>query len=122
MKKSVALFFLAAAMAVGLASFRASAQEAAPENPAAHPENRGDGRVMRINTDVSTLDVRKGHIPRTVHFDSNTKWTKTADKKVVDISPGDVKVNDRVICLGKWNEKKEYWAERIDLRAGKSAL
>ena len=109
-------------MAVGLASFRASAQEAAPENPAAHPENRWDGRVMRINTDVSTLDVRKGHIPRTVHFDSNTKWTKTADKKVVDISPGDVKVNDRVICLGKWNEKKEYWAERIDLRAGKSAL
>ncbi len=122
MKKWCALFFLAMAVTFGLASIRATAQEAAKETPTA-PENRWDARVVRINTDNSTLDARKGHVTRSVHFDSNTKWTKTgADNKVVDISPSDVKVNDRVICLGKWNDKKEYWAERIDLRARKSAL
>jgi hypothetical protein len=122
MKKSCGLLILAAAMAIGLTSLRTMAQEAQQENSAQHPENRWDGRVVRINMDTSTLDVRKGHVPRTVHFDSSTKWTKTAGKKVVDISPSEVKVSDRVICLGKWNDKKEYWAERIDLRAGKSAL
>ncbi len=75
-----------------------------------------------MNADASTLDVRRGHVTRAVHFDSNTKWTKTAGKKVVDISPSDVKESDSVICLGKFNDKKEFWAERIDLRAGKSAF
>ncbi len=122
MKKSCALCVVAMAVVFGLASARARAQETAQGKATEHPENRWDGRVVRINNDASTLDVRKGHMPRTVHFDSNTKWTKTQGKKVVDISPTEVKVNDRVICLGKWNDKKEFWAERIDLREGKSAL
>lgn len=122
MKKSVVLSLLA--LVLGFASFQAKAQETKAGNTIPNTETRWHGQVVRVNMDASTVDVRKGHITRAVHFDSNTKWTKTdpKTKKVVDISPSDVKESDSVICLGKFNDKKEFWAERIDLRAGKSAL
>jgi len=122
MKKSFAIFFLAVAVVFGIASWKAAAQEATQGKAAENATTRWHGQVVRVNTDTSTLDVRRGHVTRSVHFDSNTKWTKTQDKKAVDISPSDVKENDSVICLGKFNDKKEFWAERIDLRAGKAAF
>jgi hypothetical protein len=119
MKKSFAVLFLAAAAVFGLTAVMAAGQAAAPEKA----EARWDGRIVRINWDQSTLDARRGHITKAIHWDSNTKWTKT-DKagKVVDIDPKEVKESDRVICLGSYNDKKEFWATRIDHRAGKSAM
>ncbi len=122
MKKSFALFLLAVAVAFGLASFEATAQDSSQGKAVENTATRWHGQVVRINTETSTVDVRRAHITRTVHYDSNTKWTKTAGKKVVEISPSEVKDSDSVICLGKFNDKKEFWATRIDLRAGKSAF
>jgi len=122
MKKSFAIFFLAVAVVFGIASWKAAAQDSTQGKAVETSLNRWHGQVVRVNTDTSTVDVRRGHITRTVHFDSNTKWTKTQGKKVVDISPSDVKENDSVICQGSFNDKKEFWATRIDLRAGKSAF
>jgi hypothetical protein len=123
MKRLIAVLFLAAAVVSGLSTVKVSAQEASQEKTAANSnEFRWDGRVVRINADQSTLDARKGHITRTVHYDSSTQWTKTNNGKVVNIDPKEVKEGERVICLGKYNDKKEFWATRIDLRAPKSAL
>jgi hypothetical protein len=123
MKKSVALSLFAFAMAIGVTAIAAKGQIAKPGSSTGNEMVRWHGQVVRVNTDASTVDVRRGHITRAVHFDSNTKWTKTdpKTKKVVEISPSDVKAADSVICLGKFNDKKEFWAERIDLRAGKTA-
>jgi hypothetical protein len=123
MMKSIAVLFLATAVASGLSAVKVTAQEASQKKSAANSnEFRWDGLVVRVNADQSTLDARKGHITRTVHYDSSTQWTKTKDGKVVNIDPKEVKDGDRVICLGKYNDKKELWATRIDLRASKSAL
>ena len=122
MKKSFALFVLAVTVALGLASFEGMAQDTSQGKGVENTTTRWHGQVVRTNTGTSTLDVRRGHITRTVHFDSNTKWTKSAGKKVVDINPSEVKDSDSVICLGKFNDKKEFWATRIDLRAGKAAF
>jgi hypothetical protein len=123
MKRLIAVLFLAAAVVSGLSTVKVTGQEAAEKETAANSNQfRWDGWVVRINADQSTLDARKGHITRTVHFDSNTQWTKTENGKVVKVDPKEVKEGTRVICLGKYNDKKELWATRIDLRASKSAL
>jgi hypothetical protein len=101
--------------AIAPAAQTATAQVATAKKAASAKEFRWHGRIVRSNKDMSTLDVRKGHIERVVHYDTSTKWTKGAEA----IQPSDVKDGDDVIVLGYFNEKKELVATRIDLRTPK---
>ena len=104
----VAVLALGALVATGVAT-PASVQEKAQD--AASPA-RWSGTVVRLNDKTSTVTVRKGHIEKIIHFDASTKWTKgtgAADRS-------QFKEGSRVICLGKYDEKKEFVADRIDLR------
>jgi hypothetical protein len=102
------------------ASKEAPAQ-AKPEKPA--KQARCEGIVVRSNKDESTLTVRKmGSVNQTiVHYDSSTQWThqEHGSKNVVYIDPSQVKDNDRVICLGTYDQKGTFHATLISKRAPK---
>ncbi len=115
MKKSPALVLLALFAVIGLCAARTMAKEK-KEKATSPGEFRWHGSVVRSNKDQSTLTVRKGHVERTVHYDSSTQWTK-------DNNPSDssaVKDGDSVIVLGKFDEKKELHATRIEIRPPKT--
>jgi len=69
------------------------------------------------------LDVRKrgGNIEKTIHYDGSTKWTSQehGSKKVNDVTAADVKDGDRVICVGKYDEKGDFQATLISKRLTK---
>jgi hypothetical protein len=80
------------------------AQDAPAKSKSKSKETRWEGRVERISKDQSSLTVRQsgGSAEKTCAFDSSTKWVSQyhASKKVNDISSGDVKEGDFVICKG----------------------
>jgi cytochrome c-type biogenesis protein CcmE len=111
MRKILVLMLLALLATIGLVKLTAVAQ--AKEKPAAAAkEARWHGLVVRVNKDVSTIDVKRGNSERRIYFDSSTQWTK--GKETIDMSQ--VKEGSDVICLGKFDEKGEFHATRIDLR------
>jgi hypothetical protein len=73
---------------------------------------RWHGTLLRFSKDTSSIDVRKGTIERKIYFDSSTKWTRGT--KTIEMS--EFKDGSDVICLGKYDEKGDYHATRIDLR------
>ena len=81
---------------------------AAAEKPA-----RWHGVIVRFDSGNSAMDVRKGTVERKVYYDSSTKWTQ--GKNTIDMSQ--FKEGADVICLGKYDEKGQLHATRIDLRA-----
>ncbi|PYV50312.1 MAG: hypothetical protein DMG98_28105 [Acidobacteria bacterium] len=95
--------------------------QAKAEKPA--KQARCEGIVVRSNKDESTLTVRKmGSVNQTtVHYDSSTQWThqEHGSKNVVNIDPSQVKDNDRVICLGTYDQKGTFHATLISKRAPK---
>jgi len=115
MKKAwvTVLLVLVAAIVLSIpaATQEKEGQEKAGKAKAA-PEARWSGVIVRLNKDTSTLTVRKQHIEKIIHFDSSTKWTKVNES----IDPSQFTEGSRVICLGKYDEKKEFVATRIDLR------
>jgi hypothetical protein len=115
MKKLTAVLLLAMFAAIVPAVQNATAKKAKAVKASSSKEFRWHGMIVRSNKDMSTLDVRKGTVTRTIHYDSSTKWTKGS----AAIEAGDVKDGDDVIVLGNYNEKKELVATRIDLRAPK---
>jgi len=98
------------------------APEAGAQDKAAK-EARWDGKVIRSSPDKSTLTVRKmGSVNQTtVHYDSSTQWThqEHGSKNVVNIDPSQVRDNDRVICLGTYDQKGTFHATLISKRAPK---
>jgi len=90
-------------------------------------EDRVEGRVAYSDKDKSILAVRSetenvpGHVT-TVHYDASTKWVSQyhGDKKVNTIDPSEVKEGDYVICVGSYNDKKEFQAARISKRLSHS--
>lgn len=78
-------------------------------------EGRWHGTIVRINTDQSWMDVRKGRIEKRIRFDSSTKWT--AGTKPAEMS--EFKEGSDVICLGTYDEKGVMTATRVDLRPAK---
>ncbi len=76
------------------------------------PEARWSGVIVRLNKDTSTVTVRKQRVEKIIHFDASTKWTKGTK----DVDASQFTEGSRVICLGKYDEKKEFVATRIDLR------
>lgn len=86
----------------------------AQETKAAAPKDqlRWHGTIVRWNKDQSTLDVRKGTITKTIHYDSSTQWTQA--QKSAEMSA--FTEGSDVICLGKAGEKGSFVATQIDLR------
>ncbi len=116
--KKVSMMMLVALFAViGLAVRPATAQEKKEMKANAAKEYRWHGQVVRSNKEKSTLTVRKRgqNVEKVIHYDSSTKWT--AETKTIDMS--EVKDGDEVICLGQYNDKKEFIATRIEKRSGK---
>ena len=62
-----------------------------------------------------TITVRKGGIEKIVHYTESTKWTTQDKDQIKEIDKSEVKVEDRVICLGS-TEKGKFTATRIDKR------
>jgi hypothetical protein len=113
-KVAAALFML---MLVFLVSAPGFAQGAAKKA-------RVEGQVVRSNKDKSTLTVRvrETESEKTVYYDASTKWTSQyhGDKKVNTIDASDVKDGDQVICLGSYDDKKEFHATMISKRLSHS--
>lgn len=93
---------------------------AAQEKPKATPkatvakETRWDGIITRQSKTESTFTVRKrgGNIEKTIVFNSTTKWTKL--NKPAEM--GLFKDGERIIAVGKLDDKGRIVATRIDLR------
>jgi hypothetical protein len=105
-----------------------SKQEEAKETPAQEKaekqksakEARWEGMVVRSDKDGKTLTVRKRRstTERVIHYDSSTRFASQAhgSKKVNDIDASEVKDDDRVICLGHYDDKGEFHATLISKR------
>jgi len=141
MNKAMVILLAAVFAAAGLTTQKATAQEKQEKKEktaAAAKETRWHGTLVRINKDQSTLDVRRGRFERRIYYDSSTKWTE--GKKALEMS--EFKDGADVICLeaiakprmgpvkrfvfngrnpvlqlllGKYDEKGEFHATRIDL-------
>jgi uncharacterized protein YoxC len=77
-------------------------------------EDRISGTIQMMNKDTKTITVRaSGNIQRQVVYNDDTKYTKVN-------KPGgtldELKDGTRVICLGKFNDKTQLVATRIDIR------
>ena len=113
-KVAAVLFMVALVFSVSAPGF---AQGAAKED-------RVEGRIVRSSADKSTLTVRVGqpNAEKTVHYDASTKWTSKyhGEKKVNTIDTSQVKDGDYVICLGSYDDKKEFHATMISKRLSHS--
>lgn len=113
MKRAMVILLAAVIAAAGLTAQKAAAQEKKEKTAAAAKQGRWHGIIARFNKEQSTLDVRKGGVERKIHYDSSTRWT--VGTKAAEMS--EFKEGADVICLGKYDEKGELHATRIDLRS-----
>ncbi len=114
MKRLWVILFVLAFAFVGVTPQTGTAKGKKAMSTAGEKESRWSGTIVRSSKDESTITVRKGTVERVIHYDSATKWTQEKGTKAADQS--EFKDGSRVICLGKFNEKKEFVATQIDLR------
>ena len=67
------------------------------------------------NPPCGIITIRKGNVQRQVAYSADTKVTYRNKPGSMD----DVKEGRRVIVLGKFNDKTQLVATRIDVREGK---
>ncbi len=117
MRRVLAFLLLVFLAGMGVGSHATAQEKTGKKAKAASTTNvRWHGNIVRTSKDASTITVRKGNIERIVHYDGYTQWTKTVGRETTTIDPSGVKEGDNVICLGKFNDKGEFTASRIDLR------
>jgi hypothetical protein len=80
---------------------------------------RWHGRIVRVNKDDMTLDVRKGTVEKRIHFDSSTQFVKPKGKTTEPIDMSTLKEGDDVICIGTTDDKGDFHATRVQLQPGK---
>ncbi len=113
MRKVVVMLLFAVLAVAGLATQNAVAN-GQEKTAAAAKQARWDGHIVRIDKDASRMDVRNAKgVEKRIHWTSSTSWTRL-NKPVTDQSM--FKEEERVICLGTYDEKGEFIASRIDLR------
>ena len=126
MKKLLTLVFTAV-FALGL-SIQVFAQEGSgkeetkPEKNEKAMSGRWEGFVTGSDKNKSTLTVRRRDgFARTIHYDSSTQWTSQEhhSTKINSIDASQVKNDDRVICVGFYDEKGEFHAVLISKRLSK---
>lgn len=79
-----------------------------PAQEKAEKQDRWEGVVARSNKEKSTFTVRQRstNAEKTVVYDSSTKFSESEHHgKPKAIDAGDIKDGDRVIALGKWEDK-----------------
>ena len=89
------------------------------KNGKAARESRWEGIVIRSNKDKSTLTVRKigSNTEKTVHYDSSTIFTSQEHGKHANhINADQIQDNDRVICLGTYDDKGDLQATLVSKR------
>jgi hypothetical protein len=118
MLKKLLVLLLASVVAFPLATTMFA--QGAPTTEKMAKQARWEGHVVRSNKDKSTLTVRKvgSSDERTVMYDDSTHWVSQehGSKKVSDITSGDVKDGDRVICTGTWDKDGVLHANLISKR------
>lgn len=85
-----------------------------------HKQARWEGVIVRSNKDKKTLTVRhRGtNVEKEVVYDDSTRWVSQehGSKKVNDIDASQVSDNDRVICLGSFDQDGRLHATMISKR------
>ena len=76
-------------------------------------EDRLSGTIHMIDKDTSTIIIRKGALQRKVVYNAETKF-RVQNKTGASID--DVIVGRRAICLGRFNDKIQLVATRVDVR------
>ena len=98
----------------------AASQQTGEKKGKAAKEVRWEGIVVRSNKDKSTLTVRKigSNSEKTVYYDSSTIITaqEHGSKHVNHINADQIQDNDRVICLGAYDDKGDLHATLISKR------
>ncbi len=93
------------------------AQEKAPAKPAKaakeKPLPQFRGRIVSIDKNAKTMQLRRDNLTRTVVWADDTKWTNR--NKKLDAMP-DFKEGNDVIVLGQTDKDGKIQAKRIDLR------
>ena len=77
-------------------------------------EDRLSGTVHMVDKDTTTIIIRKCAVQRKVVDNAETKFT-SQNKPGGSID--DVIVGRRVICLGRFNNKTQFVATRVDVRS-----
>ena len=116
MRRSLSILiglFLGVALSLSLSSPVYAKEKKA--KAASSKEDRLSGTIHMINKDTSTITLRRGNVQRQVVYGADTKYTYRNKPGTMD----DVKEGRRVICLGKFNDKTQLAATRIDVREGK---
>ena len=108
--KSLIAWFVGVFLLLSLAVM-ASAQD---RKKTSTKEDRLSGTVHSIDKDASTIIIRKGAVQRKVVYNAETKFTI---QNKPDGSVDDVIVGRRVICLGKFNDKAQLLATRVEVRS-----
>jgi alkaline phosphatase len=83
---------------------------------------RWEGIVTGTHEDKSTLTVRRRNgFEQTIHYDSSTQWTSQEhhSQRINTIDASQVKIWDRVICVGYYDEKGHFHAALISKRLSK---
>ena len=108
--KSLIAWFVGVFLLLSLAVM-ANAQD---QKKTSTKEDRLSGTVHMIDRETSTIIIRKGAVQRKVVYNGETKFT-------IQNKPGgsidDVIVGRRVICLGKFNDKAQLLATRVEVRS-----
>ena len=106
---------VAVAVMLGAALFLSVAIQAY----AADKQGRLDGTIKVINKDTSTFTVRQrsNGQERTIVYNNDTKFTKAKGRKSEPSTADEVvKEGQRVIAVGKFNDKTQLAADQISLR------
>lgn len=113
MKKVSIMAVIAVLAALTVAAQQTMAKEKGGKQ-ASTGEARWHGTITRSDKDGHTLTVRRRgqQIEKIIHYTDETKWTQGT--KPIDMN--EIKDGDEVICLGKYDEKGDFVATRIDLR------
>jgi hypothetical protein len=115
MRRTMLCVLVAVFAFAGCGSRVGFAQETKPAT--AKDQLRWHGTIVRWSKDQSTLDVRKGTVTKTIHYDSSTQWTQTQAGKVKPAEMSAFTEGSDVICIGKAGEKMSFIATQIDLRS-----
>ncbi len=87
----------------------------AKDKKADSKDQRLSGTIHMINKDTKVITLQKGTMQRQVVYTDDTKYTYRNKPGSMD----DVKEGRRVIVLGKYNDKTQLVASRVDVREGK---
>ncbi|MGE5205338.1 MAG: hypothetical protein ACM3PW_06965 [Chlamydiota bacterium] len=86
----------------------------------ASKQARWEGIVVRHDSSGQTLTVRKQGTEeeKVIHYDSSTEFVSQAhgSKKANPIDASGIKDNDRVICVGHFDDKGRFEARVISKR------